>query len=94
MYFSDPKAASAAATKLDGMPIAGQITRAVIPNRSGIPLASRGHGPSAGIKDRGRTVHIEGLPNMKPDELADALARERFTVEDTLDSLGVLKTAQ
>lgn len=90
--FPDREEAANAAMKLDGVLLSGNSAHAFAPYKSALPLASRGNGPSAGLKERGRTVHIEGLPDMRPDELANALARERFNIEDNADSPGVIKT--
>lgn len=90
--FSSRVEATNAAVKLDGVLLSGNSAHAFVPYKSHLPLASRGNGPSAGLKERGRTVHIEGLPDMRPDELAEALTRERFSIEDTAESPGVMKT--
>lgn len=93
MIFGSPDEASRAASRLDGTVLCGSTVRAFNSDRP-IPSSSPGKGPSAGLKEVGRTVLIEGLRKMWGTQLAEALASERFTIEDTADSAGIKRAAQ
>lgn len=93
MLFGSMDEASRAASRLDRTVLCGSTMRAFNSNRP-IPLSGSGSGPNAGLKEVGRTVLIEGLPKIWGTQLAEALARERFTVEDTADSTGIKRAAQ